>query len=44
MLERNDKALAFINGVLVTNSTLFHEKIRKMTRQVEQTACQTKRL
>jgi hypothetical protein len=44
MLERNDEALASINGVLVTNRTLFQDKIRKMTRQVEKTACQTERL
>jgi hypothetical protein len=36
MLERNNDALAFSNGVLVTDNILFHDKIRQMTRQVEQ--------
>ena len=44
MLERNDEALASSNGVLVTDNTLFHDKIRQMTRQVEEVAHQVERL
>jgi hypothetical protein len=44
MLQRNNKALAFINGALITDNTLFYDKIRQMTRQVKQATSQVERL
>ena len=44
MLERDNKALDSSNGVLVIDNTLFHDKIRQMTRQIKQVVHQAERL
>lgn len=44
VLERSNKALATSNRVLITNNILFHEKIRQMTKKIEQVARYAERL
>jgi hypothetical protein len=44
MLERDNKALDSSNSVLVIDNTLFHDKIRQMTRQIKQVVHQAERL
>jgi predicted transcriptional regulator len=44
MLERDNKVLDSSNGVLVIDNTLFHDKIRQMTRQIKQVVHQAERL
>ena len=36
ILERNNEALGANNEVIIVDNTVFHDKIRHMTKQVEQ--------
>jgi len=38
VLERSNEALGASNEVIIANNTVFHDKIRHMTKQVEQAA------
>jgi len=44
VLERSNEALGTSNGVIITDNTLFNDKIRHMTKQVEQVACYAEKL
>jgi prefoldin subunit 5 len=44
VLERSNEALGAINKVIIADNTLFQDKIRHMTRQVEQVARYAERL
>ena len=44
MLERNNEALGASTEVIITDNTVFHDKIRYMTKQVEQAARCAERL
>jgi len=44
VLERSNEGLGASNEVIITDYTVFHDKIRHMTKQVEQAARYAKRL
>jgi chromosome segregation ATPase len=44
VLERSNEALGTSNEVIITDNTVFHDKIRHMTKQVEQAAHYAERL
>jgi DNA repair ATPase RecN len=42
VLERSNEALGASNEVIITDNIVFHDKIRRMTKQVEQAAAMRK--
>jgi len=44
VLEKSNETLATSNKVLITDNTLFHDKKRQMTKQIEQVARHTERV
>jgi hypothetical protein len=44
VLEKSNETLATSNKVLITYNTLFHDKERQMTKQIEQVARHTERV
>ncbi|XP_061965308.1 uncharacterized protein LOC133689466 [Populus nigra] len=44
VLERSNEALGASNEVIIADNTVFHDKIRHITKQVEQAACYAERL
>ena len=44
VLEKSNEILATSNKVLITYNTLFHDKERQMTKQIEQVARHTERV
>jgi DNA repair ATPase RecN len=44
VLERSNEALGTNNEVIITDNILFHDKIRHMTKQVEQVVCYAEKL
>jgi len=44
VLERSNESLGTSNEVIIADNTVFHDKIRHMTKQVEQAARYAERL
>ena len=44
VLERSNEALGASNEAIIRDNTVFHDKIRHMSKQVEHVACYAERL